>query len=148
MLVKLTPDIWFGDKRSVAESRGKIRSIINVAHVIRQPYWSNLESLDWKIWYFKLACPDRVAVNYEYMHAMEGILRFIDEAQKFPLLCHCQLGKHRGPTAAFFAAYTLDGSCRLEYWLAEMDRLVPKFSKFDERKVYRKAVLDYCKNAT
>jgi len=145
MIVKVTPDIWYGDKPSVVESLGEVKSIINVAHAIRKPYWKDLGKLNWETWYFRLACPDRIAVDANYMKAMENVLDAIKGANKFPLLCHCRAGGHRGPTAAFFAAYFLDGSKRLQYWLDLMDELRPGFTSFHKHRIYRQTVIEYCK---
>lgn len=144
MIVKITPDIWFGNKPSVVESLGEVKSIINVAHRIRRPYWDDLKKLDWRVWYFRLASPDREVLDPEYMIAMENILVSIKNANKFPLLCHCLMGGHRGPTAAFFAAFFLDGCNRLDYWLSVMEEKRPGFNKPHRHRVYRKCVVDYC----
>lgn len=144
MIVQVTPKIWYGDKPSVSESLGKVKSIINVAHAIRKPYWKDLGKLDWEVWYFRLACPDRRSADAYYIEALENILISINRANKFPLLCHCRAGGHRGPTAAFFAAYFLDGSHRLQYWLDIMDKLRPGFSSFHKHRIYRQSILDYC----
>ena len=93
----------------------------------------------------RLACPDRVVPDHNYLKALENILKSIKEANKFPLLCHCRAGGHRGPTAAFFAAYFLDKERRLEYWLDVMDRLKPGFSSFHRHRIYRQTVIEHCR---
>jgi len=59
MIVKLTDNVWYGDKPSVVESLGEVQSVLNVAHSIRRPYWKDLGKLDWRVWYHRLALPDR-----------------------------------------------------------------------------------------
>jgi len=148
MIVELTPDIWYGDKPSVMESVGRdrpARSIINVAHSIRRPYWKDLGKLDWETWYFRLSCPDRVAVTDSYMRSMERVLDSIQDADKFPILCHCRAGGHRGPTAAFFAAFYLDGAKRFDYWIEKMVKLKPEFNTYHRYRIYRQTVLDWCR---
>lgn len=146
MIVKFTPKIWYGDKPSVVESLGEVKSIINVAHSIRRPYWKDLGKLDWDVWYFRLAGPDREPLDYEYLHTMRTVVLAIGFAEKFPLLCHCRAGGHRGPTAAFFAAFFLDGAKRFDYWLNRMDELKSTFSEPHRHRVYRRDVLKYCYN--
>lgn len=145
MIVKLNQSIWYGDKPSVTESLGEVQSVINVAHSIRRPYWQELKHLDWRVWYYRLALPDREEATLDYIHALERALDSIQEAGKFPLLCHCRAGGHRGPTAAFFACWHLGGRVGLDQWLALMDKAHRGFSTPNPRRVYRRTILDYCR---
>ncbi len=103
MIVKVTPKIWYGDKPSVMESLDDVASIINVAHAIRRPYWKDLGKLSWDVWYFRMASPDRHTLDADYLGGLQSLVKTIIAANKFPLLCHCRAGGHRGPTAAFYA---------------------------------------------
>ncbi len=145
MYKKLTDDIWFGDKASVEETLGEVKSIINVAHSLRRPYWKDLQHLHWDVWYYRLALPDRVAADTNYMHAFQNILRGIKQANKFPLLCHCRAGGHRGPTAALFAAWYINGRRDLGGWIEKIKVFNPKFDAFPNRRVYRQSILRYCR---
>lgn len=147
MIVKIDRRIWYGDKPSVVESLGRVGSIINVAHVLRRPYWRDLKKLDWTVWYFRLALPDRVEADDAYCRAFENIISSIEQADKFPILCHCRVGGHRGPTAAFFAYWCLNGKTQAAFQagLVAMEQKLPGFSKPHSRRIYRQTVLAYCK---
>ena len=144
MIVRFTNDVWFGDKPSVCECSGQIESVINVAHNIRRPYWDNVRKLPWGVWYFRLASPDGKHLPFGYISVLEYVIKGIGEARKFPLLCHCKMGGHRGPTAALFAAWVLDGKRRLHYWIDEMKNHEPGFEEKPHRRVYRQDILAYC----
>ena len=142
MIVKLTPEVWWGDKPSVQESLGEVKSIINVAHAIRRPYWKDLGNLDWRVWYLRLALPDREPVDDMYMQMFESAIWAINGAKKFPLLCHCRAGGHRGPAAAFLAAFRLcpDKFSRGEL-VGRMRKLKPTFFDYHPKRVYRNTIL-------
>lgn len=143
MIVKLTENIWWGDKPSVTESLGQVQSIINVAHAIRRPYWQDLGKLDWRVWYFRLASPDREPLDDDYVQALQNIVLAISLAGKYPLLCHCRAGGHRGPTAAFFAAsITATGTAEHTRLIERMRELKPDFFKRHKHRVYRSSILD------
>lgn len=144
MIVKLTDKIWWGDKPSVQESLGEVQSVLNVAHKIRRPYWGDLKNLDWEVWYFRLACPDRVEPDQNYLRALFSVLTAIGDAGKFPLLCHCRAGGHRGPTAAIFAAWFLDSDKRsAEYWLKLAESRREGVSKISRHRVYRRVLFEH-----
>ena len=103
LFVEFTDRVWFGDMPSVQECGAQVKSVINVAHNIKRSYWGNVGRLPWDVWYFRLASPDRESLSEEYIQALEWVIRSIDKANKFPLLCHCRMGGHRGPTTALFA---------------------------------------------
>ena len=146
MIWRMSEQVWFGDKPSVVEDSTTVRSIINVAHSIRKPYWENVGSLSWDIWYFKMACPDRVCPDELYLKAFVQIVEAVKIGGRFPLLCHCRVGGHRGPTAAVFAYWVLSGRKRdmLKVAIDMADRLRSGFSRPSNKRVYRNAVLDFC----
>lgn len=145
MIKQITDQVYFGDKPSVVDSLGQFQTVINVAHHLRRPYWSDLGKLDWSVWYYRMALPDREPVTDEYMFAFERILDGIKTANKTPILCHCRMGGHRGPTAGFFSAFYLGGCSNLSVWLEKMELLCPGFNKETRGRVYRKTLIDYCK---
>jgi len=146
--VEFAPGIWFGDAFGISDMKDTAQSVINVAHHIRRKYsyWKNLGGLDWHTWYFRLASPDRNELDVNYIHALENILDSVDEANKYPLLCHCQMGGHRGPAAALFAAWHVNGRDNLEAWVQRMQELRPGFDERLNRRVYLRCLLQYCKN--
>jgi len=146
MIVKFTDRIWFGDKPSIEEGRNEIKSVINVAHNLKQPYWNNVGKLPWDVWYFRLASPDRAELPYNYITALAGVVNGIAAGAKFPLLCHCRMGGHRGPTAALFASWVLDSSRSVEHWIEKMQKYEPGFLEKPERRVYRSQILKYCRD--
>lgn len=109
MINKLSDYVWWGDKPSVQESLGRFKSVINVAHSIRRPYWQNLNNLHWQVWYFRLASPDREPLPESHMDGLISVLEAIRVGGKLPLLCHCKMGGHRGPSTALLAHWHLSG---------------------------------------
>ena len=147
MIIKFTEDIWFGDKPSIAEGRDEIKSVVNVAHNLRQPYWNNVGKLPWDVWYFRLASPDREHLTKEYIDALGEIIYGIRNANKFPLLCHCRMGGHRGPTTAMYAAWCIGGGDEqgINYWIEVMQEYEPGFLEKPSRRVFRQDIIKYCR---
>lgn len=145
MIVQVSSNVFYGDKPSVVEGLDKFKAVLNVAHSIRRPYWEDLGKLPWEVWYLRLALPDREPADLGYILAMENFLDSLETSDKFPLLCHCRAGGHRGPTAAFFAAWYLDGKHRCEFWEDKMRDLIPGWDKHPERRVYRQSIITYCR---
>lgn len=113
MIHKLSDQVYWGNWQSPAELP-QAKAIINVAHSFsvrrgRNIYWANLERVNWQTLYFRLAKKDAQAVDDTYMQSLSAIVEIVYRADAFPLLCHCQMGGHRGPTAAMFAAWQLGG---------------------------------------
>jgi len=146
MIYRLTDKIWWGDKPSIREALGEVKSVINVAHKIRKPYWQNVGKLDWDVWYFRMALPDREIASDDYLSAFSSVLDGIRAGSKFPLLCHCRMGGHRGPTAALFAFWHLNGRTKLMLaeGLLRMEQLKVGSMRLNSHRVYRRTVLDYC----
>ena len=147
MIYKMSEQVWWGDKPSIEESMGKVGSIINVAHAIRKPYWQNVSKLDWDVWYFKLASPDREELSEEYMIALASVVDAIRIGDKFPLLCHCRMGGHRGPTAALFAYWHLSGRTRKAFndGIQWMERRKVGSTRLNKHRVYRRCMFDFMK---
>ena len=147
MIWELSDAVWFGDKPSVGEGRNRVKSVINVSHSIRRPYWQDVSRLHWEVWYFRLALPDREVPDSNYLFAFEQVVKAIDRAGKYPLLCHCRMGGHRGPTAALFAFWAITG--RKGGWFESAYRKVvelrPSYGRERDRAVYRNVILQYCR---
>lgn len=115
MLQQLTEQVWYGNWEAPFECFPG--AIINVAHNFsarrgRDAYWQRLASLDYRCLYFRLARKDREDVDDRYMQLLTAAVDAVRAAQAFPLVCHCQLGGHRGPSSALFAAWHLGGRPR------------------------------------
>lgn len=145
MIWKLTDKVWFGDKLSVREVADQVASVINVARIIRRPYWADLGKLPWQVWYFRLGWPDRVDVTEEYFWAFDLVLSAVGAAGKFPLLCHCKMGGHRGPTAAVVAAWYFAGRRKLEEWIGRAVDLRPGFGRPSSVRNYRDSMFRFCR---
>jgi len=144
MIVRYSFQIWFGDKPSVVESLGEVKSIINVAHKIRRPYHQDLHKLKGDAWYFWMGCPDGKDPGTEYFEALGHIVDAIRADDRFPVLCHCRTGNHRGPSAALFTQWHLQGRTGLAALIEGMKIHLPDFEKHKERRVYRQTLLRYC----
>lgn len=112
MIHQLTSDIWFGDWQSPFECLGQVGGIINVAHHFsprrgRSVYWSRLAELRHDVLYFRLSRKDREDVDEAYLWALESA-KVLSRSLRpgLPILVHCQLGGHRGPSAALWLAWT------------------------------------------
>lgn len=149
MIWRLSEGIWFGDKPSPVEAVGLgVRSVICVASSIRQPYWSDLGRLPWDVWYFRMGCPDRVDPGREYFRALESVVEAIVGAGRFPLLCHCRCGGHRGPTVAAFAYWVRQGRDRMSMptALVMANAARPGACGDNPNRVYRRAAVKYCED--
>jgi len=146
MLWKLDEKIWFGGKPTLVEQKNKVGSVINAAHALKAPYWGDLKKLPWQVWYFRLALPDGCKADKNHINALETILDAIDKAGKYPLLCHCRLGGHRGPGTAVFAYWHLNGRNEeaLKY---AVDKAVSERPAFANNKTaeYWNSLLNYMK---
>ena len=114
MFKQLTEHVYFGNWEAPRELAGKVRSVINVAHSFsrrkgRNKYWADLESVPWEVFYVRLAKKDRQDCDQKYFAAFAYSVRIAESLGKLPLLCHCQMGGHRGPTSAIAAAFILGG---------------------------------------
>lgn len=127
MIKQLNEKVWFGNWTSIQELQSA-KSVINVAHAFsvrrgRNIYWARLASMDWRVMYFRLALKDAHPVTDGYCSAFSAIVSSIAHAEAFPLLCHCQMGGHRGPSAALHASVLLGYD--LEKTIEDVRRLAP-----------------------
>lgn len=136
MIHKLTDQVWFGNWSAPFECIGQVGSIINVAHNFserrgRHVYWQRLREIPHTTMYFRLARKDRENVDDKYLFQLECILDAVENAGKLPLLTHCQLGGHRGPTSAIMSAWYL-GNLKRELLVELQERaltLVPGLAR-------------------
>lgn len=117
MLQKLTDQVWFGNWEAPFECIGQVGTIINVAHHFnprrgRDAYWRMLEDLPWDVLYFRLAKKDRQDIDDAYAVQLACATLAALESKRLPILCHCQMGHHRGPTAALYVAWHLSEQSR------------------------------------
>lgn len=147
MIWQLSESIWFGDKPSVVEAANRVQSVICVAHSLRRPYWQNLGHLPGHVWYFRLGLADRDECSIEYVQVLMAVLGGIQAAGKYPLLCHCRAGGHRGPSAAIFAYWCFSGRTRdaLNWAIAKVRSLRPGFMGRSDRRQYRDSLLSWAR---
>jgi len=113
-LFHLTSDVWWGDYEAAAHVGQEVKAIINVAHSFsvrrgRNVYWANLERVNWRTLYFRIAKKDAEEFTPHYAQSLAAVVDIVSHNAAFPLLCHCQMGGHRGPSAAIFSAWHLGG---------------------------------------
>lgn len=145
MIYKLTQDIWFGDKPSIAEGVNDVSSVLNVCDKIAQPYWRHVSQLGYHVWYFKMALPNEVVPDETYYEGLERLLSLIDDVDKYPLLIHSRKGDLRAPAVALFAYWQLHERTvkAKEEGLTKVTRLQPAFSGVTKRCKYRHNMIDY-----
>lgn len=143
MIKQVSDKVWFGDKPSPWE--GEWGSIINAAHSLRRPYWSDLGKLPHQTWYFRLALPDAEHASLSHIRMLELTLDGIQGAGKLPLLCHCRMGGHRGPMTAMFSHWHWAGRTRAAFaWANErVFGLVPGLARHTFRRGYKTSLLAY-----
>lgn len=152
MIHKLTEQVWWGNWQAPTECIGKIGCIINVAHSFsrrrgRNLYWANLERVQWEVLYFRFAKKDRQDIDDNYAAAVASAVDTAKLLGKFPILTHCQMGGHRGPTSAIFAAWHLAGRSRLALDSLHA-RALELFPRLANGSNYYKSTLAYCEKAS
>lgn len=120
MIYQLNQHVYWGDWKSPVEAAGVVGAVFNVAHSfsrrrLRNIYWADLERVDWRTFYVRLALKDAMEATPEYCAALEQTALIAKHLGKLPILCHCQMGGHRGPTAAVFVSWVLGGKTRAAY---------------------------------
>ncbi len=150
MIHKLTDRVWWGNWQAPVECLGQVGTIINVAHSFsrrrgRNAYWANLEQVRWDVMYFRLAKKDRMDIDEKYADALASVVDSVSLLGKFPILTHCQMGGHRGPTSAIFVAWHLAGrkQAALRNLHMEALRLFPRLANGSN---YYKSTLAYCES--
>lgn len=140
---ELTPEVWFGDKPSVAETNGEVKAIINVAHSIKHPYWRDVGRLPWDVWYFRIAKPDGKEADLGYLRLLSSVVDEIKATDMLPVLVHCRAGGHRGPCGALFVAWHLAGRQGFDALYDTVLGLVPSLRGFN--RAYHKSIVRYCR---
>ena len=110
MIHQLTPQVWFGNWEAPFECLGQVCGIINVAHHFspkrgRAVYWQRLAELRHDVPYFRLSRKDRENVDEPYLMLLADAAGMAYRTKPLPILTHCQLGGHRGPSSALFLAW-------------------------------------------
>lgn len=148
MLIKLSDKVWYGNWEAPFECAKEVGSVINVAHHFRasrgrDKYWDNLKHIPHTVPLFRLSLRDKDTFTDQYARSMMQILDVINQMGAFPLLAHCQMGGHRGPSAAVFAEW---------YWSGRNPGMIDAlfssvFPKFvhGQGGNYRRTMYEYCK---
>lgn len=113
MFHQVSENVYFGNWESPFECRAA-QAIINVAHHFserrgRNTYFGRHAEIPWTTFYTRLALKDRHDVTNEYMWALCSTIRTAATLKKLPILTHCQMGGHRGPSSAICAEWVLNG---------------------------------------
>lgn len=148
MNFQLDTNVYFGNWESPFELKDKVKTVVNVAHRfserrMRNVYWQKLQELPWDIYYVRLAKKDWDSVDEIYFNALVKGIEIGIEMNKFPILCHCQMGGHRGPTAGVCAAWILNGKTEkaLDYFIDKATIFRPKYARCVETP-YRKSMVE------
>lgn len=147
MLRMVTADVWYGDRFAVRECGWKTGTILNVAHTCRKhpEYWEDVGRLHSEVAYLRMAKRDRQPWNDEYPCQLWYTLEYAT----LPILTHCQMGGHRGPTAAIFAAWMLNKrrGVFLEETLAQVQAQIPhlQLDARGDRCLYHKQMIAFCR---
>lgn len=148
MNFQLDTNVWFGNWESPFELKDKVKTVVNVAHNFssrrgRNIYWQKLEELPWDIFYVRMAKKDHDTVDYNYFDAFVSTIQTAHSLNKLPILCHCQMGGHRGPTAGVCAAWILRGKSRLalDDLIGKATELRPRYAHCIETP-YRKSMYE------
>jgi hypothetical protein len=112
MYVQVAPSVYYGNWQAPVELVGKVGTVINVAHSFsrrrgRNAYWADLERVQWEVFYTRLARKDGQHCDEAYYRAFRQVVESARDLGKLPILTHCQMGGHRGPTAAIAALFIL-----------------------------------------
>jgi len=148
MNFQLDENVWFGDWNSPMELKDKVKTIINVSHHFsvrkeRNVYWKNLEYIPWTTFYVRLAKKDHDVVDERYFLCLESAITQAVLLDKLPMLCHCQMGAHRGPTAAVVAAWVLNGKTKknLDFFVEKATSLRHRYARHVDTP-YRKTMIE------
>ena len=148
MYKKLTGQVWWGDWQAPFETKGQVGAIINVAHAFskrrgRNIYWQRLEEISHNTIYFRIARRDREDVDDLYADALAGAIDVCRGYGKMPILTHCQMGGHRGPSSALFTAWHLAGRTGFEALHQQLLALHPRLATRGVN--YYKTIVAYCR---
>ena len=150
MHYKLTDTVSWGNWTAPNETIGQFNTIINVAHHFsprrgRNVYWANLQNLPHTIYYYRIALRDRDDITPEYANALASAIDASRQSNKLPILTHCQMGGHRGPSAAMFTAWHLGGRKANEFETLHK-RTLELFPRLENGSNYYHSTLDYCRS--
>jgi hypothetical protein len=152
MLQRLNDNVYWGDWKSPVEAVGKVQSVFNVAHSFsrrrgRNLYWSELEKIDWRTFYVRLSLKDAMEASPDYCRALEQAALTAKALGKLPILCHCQMGGHRGPSSAVLVSWVLGGKTRyaFEQALAGVLSVKPGFGT-GRNNGYYGSVMRHCRD--
>ena len=148
MIHKLTHDVWFGNADAPFEAmqmKPRPNAILNVAHHFRDRfnYFERMREVPHDVFYMRLALRDREPTTDTYMAAMTSFVDHAVRLGKLPILTHCQMGGHRGPSSAIFAAWHLAHRPKglIEQMNARVIEFVPKYAPGNK---YRQSLLAWC----
>lgn len=136
-----TSEILCGNKLALAETLGKVHSVINVSRYVHRTYWQDMDRLPRRTWYFRLTVPYQPGLNEQFVHGLVNVAETIKEGDKLPVLCHCRSGRNRGPTMALLMAWVLDGKQRARHWIDYAIHTYPDFLERPQKRKYRAIVL-------
>lgn len=149
MNFQLDDNVWFGNWEAPFELKDKVKTVVNVAHHFsvrrgRNVYWAKLQELPWDIFYIRMAKKDWDFVDNSYFTNFVSTLENAISLNKLPILCHCQMGAHRGPTAGICAAWILDGktTSALDHFIDKATQLRPRYARCVETP-YRKSMIEF-----
>lgn len=154
MFHKLTERVWFGNWEAPFECIGQVGCIINVAHHFsgrrgRNVYWQRLESIPWDVLYYRLAKKDQHEIDEPYIFSLSSAVSSAVMAGRLPILTHCQMGGHRGPTSAIFVAWQLAGrkAAELDQLHAKVLELEPGLAttRIRRGRNYYESMMRYCR---
>jgi hypothetical protein len=136
MIHQLSDQVYFGDGHSPYDAMDQgiqLGAVINVAHHLRRrfDYFARMKNLPHEILYFRIARKDAGFVDDPYAASLMKLVDVCTTLGKLPILAHCQLGGHRGPTTGIFVAWYLAGqtAAALEQYHAKALELVPSLAR-------------------
>jgi protein-tyrosine phosphatase len=149
MNFKLDDNVLFGNWTAPIELIGEYKTIINVGHKFarsKETYWDNLKKIPYEVFYVRLAEKDHRRIDIDYFRAFESTVLQAKAMGKLPILCHCQLGAHRGPTSAIAASWILGGKRKdhLEELIARTTELRSRYARTIDFE-YRQSMMDIMK---
>jgi len=112
---KLTEEVWYGNADAPFETIGQVGCIINVAHNVPRNYCRRLTHIPYDTMYLRLAKKDADYVDSVYLMTLAQLAESARWMKRMPILTHCRMGKHRGPTSALAVAFFLSDKKRATF---------------------------------
>lgn len=146
MITSMSPLVLYGDVEAIKDPERPFRSVINAAHNLRRHYWNAAGQLPHSVWTMRLALPDAERASVEQLQLICAFADFAAKADKAPILCHCRMGGHRGPSTALLVHWHLSGR-KLDVFEATLEQLrsVNRCTENKRRRLYQESVFDYCR---